>query len=99
VLNRDDLIDLIIETVGRHLKSAPAPAPPPVARPQPLTPAPSPAAAPSATPKKGRVFLSEYDIRKRLTPGGRRLTIPKDAIISPLATDWLVLQGIEIVRE
>ena len=47
----------------------------------------------------GRPFLSEYDIRKRLTPGGTRLTIPGDAILSPLVTDWLTLRGIEVIRE
>jgi hypothetical protein len=50
-------------------------------------------------PAKGRPFLSEYDIKKRLTPGGNRLTIPGQAIVSPLALDWLTLRGIEIVRE
>lgn len=46
----------------------------------------------------GRVFLSEYEIKKRLTAGGLRLTIPENAILSPLASDWLTLRGIEIVR-
>lgn len=46
----------------------------------------------------GRPFLSEYDIKKRLTPGGVRLTIPENAILSPLVTDWLTLRGIEVVR-
>lgn len=48
---------------------------------------------------KGKVFLSEYDIKKRLTGGGGPLTIPKDAIISPQAADWLTLKGIKIIRE
>jgi hypothetical protein len=43
--------------------------------------------------------LTEAVIKKALTPGGRRLTIPRNAIISPLASDWLALKGIEIVRE
>ncbi len=47
----------------------------------------------------GRVFLSEHDVKKRLTPGGVRLTIPESAILSPLVTDWLILKGIEIVKE
>lgn len=47
---------------------------------------------------RGRLFLSEHDIKKRLTPGGLRLTIPGTAILSPLVTDWLTLRGIEIVR-
>jgi hypothetical protein len=48
---------------------------------------------------EGRLFLSEYDIKKRLTPGGLRLTIPGNAILSPLVTDWLTLRGIEVIRE
>ena len=47
----------------------------------------------------GRPFLSEYDIKKRLTPGGMRLTIPGNAILSPLVADWLTLRGIEVIRE
>jgi hypothetical protein len=46
----------------------------------------------------GRLFLSEYDVKKRLTPGAQHLTIPEGAIISPLALDWLVLQGVKVVR-
>lgn len=47
---------------------------------------------------KGRPFLTEYEIKKALTPGTQHLKIPKDAIVSPLAQDWLVLGGIRIVR-
>ena len=57
-----------------------------------------PARASSAGPK-GRSFLSEYEIKKRLTADGKRLTIASNSIVSPLALDWLTLQGIEIVRE
>ena len=57
-------------------------------------------AGPAAVPSpKGRPFLSEYDIKKRLTAGGNRLTIPRQSIVSPLALDWLTLRGVEIVRE
>ena len=58
-----------------------------------------PAAAAPARAAAGRLFLSEYEIKKRLTPGSKRLTLPRNAIISPLASDWLTLQGIEIARE
>lgn len=47
---------------------------------------------------QGRRFMSEYEIKKALTTGSQHLTIPKDAIVSPLAQDWLALQGIRIVR-
>ena len=82
MLTRDDLIDLIME--GLRPLSAASPAPAPV-----------PAGAKSVG---GRLFLSEYDIKKRVTPA-QTLTIPKDAIISPLATDWLVLKGVKIIRQ
>lgn len=59
--------------------------------------APASPAGPKAAP--GRLFLSEYEIKKRLTPNGKRLTIPRHSILSPLAVDWLTLKGIEIVRE
>jgi len=49
-------------------------------------------------PLCGRYFLTEHEIKEALTPQLKRLTIPKDAIISPLAQDWLVLKGIRIVR-
>ncbi len=49
-------------------------------------------------PLCGRRFLTEYEIKEALTPNMKRLTIPKDAIVSPLAEDWLVLKGIRIVR-
>ena len=52
-----------------------------------------------STGPAGRIFLSEYDIKKRLTAGGLRLTIPGNAILSPLVTDWLTLRGIEVIRE
>ena len=52
-----------------------------------------------ATGPAGRLFLSEHDIKKRLTPGGLRLTIPGNAILSPLVSDWLTLRGIEVIRE
>lgn len=56
--------------------------------------------APGSRPaKKGRVFLSEYEIKRMLTPLSQHLTIPKEAILSPLAVDWLTLKGIKVVRE
>ena len=63
---------------------------------RPAAPAPSAPAVPA--PPKGRPFLSEYHVRKALTPGSSTLTIPTDAIISPLAQEWLALQGVRIVR-
>lgn len=56
------------------------------------------AVVPEEPPKRGRLFLSEYDIRRALTPGSLTLTIAKDAIVSPLALEWLALSGIRIIR-
>jgi hypothetical protein len=94
MLTRDDLIDVIIAGLT---KVRPAPAVPGLA----AAPPPPPKARPSGLPPpgpKGRAFWSEYDIKKALTAGGKRLTLPADAIVSPLASDWLTLRGIEIVR-
>ncbi|PIR15360.1 MAG: hypothetical protein COV48_14825 [Elusimicrobia bacterium CG11_big_fil_rev_8_21_14_0_20_64_6] len=83
MLTRDDLIDIIVAGLAQ-VKAKPAAAA---------------ARLWSATGPVGRVFLSEYEIKKRLTPGGLRLTIPKNAILSPLVSDWLTLRGIEVIRE
>lgn len=53
----------------------------------------------SLKPLSGRTFVTEYEIKKRLTGGARSLTLAKDVIVSPLAADWLILNGIEIIRE
>ncbi len=50
-------------------------------------------------PVRGRLFFTEYDLKKRLTGGARRLTLPPGAIVSPLAADWLILNNVEIIRE
>jgi hypothetical protein len=85
VFTRDDLIDFL---VGRLGPGAPAGAGPVKEGLFPNTMLP-----------KGRIFLSEFEIKKRLTVSGEHLTIPKEAIISPLAVDWLTLKGIKITRE
>lgn len=77
-----------------------------VGAPPPRLPAAEPKAGPAAPSSpwpvppsgKGRVFLSDYHVRRALTPGSRDLTIMKDAIVSPLALEWLALQGVRIVR-
>ncbi len=90
MLTRDDLIDLIVAGLA---KAGPA-----AAVSAPAKPSPAPKGAPPRGPE-GRLFLSEYEIKKRLTVSGNRLTIPRNSILSPLALDWLTLTRIEIVRE
>ena len=96
MLTRDDIIDIVIAGLAKAQPAA-------VARPPAFiaAPPPAPKARPSGLPPpgpKGRSFWSEYEIKKALTAGGKRLTLPTDAIVSPLASDWLILRGIEIVR-
>ncbi len=48
-----------------------------------------------------RIFLSERDIKGMAAQkaGAKTLKIPKEAIVSPLADDWLYRKGIELIRE
>jgi hypothetical protein len=103
MLTRDDFIDIVMERLGA------------LAAPLSMCANASPkgtqgggsSAPPPGTRKRsslddeipGRKFLSEYDIRKRLTANSQELRIPKDSIISPLAVDWLTLGRIKIIRE
>jgi hypothetical protein len=87
MFTRDDLIDLIVAHLQGDASGAPGSAPS------------KERSIPNSMLPKGRIFLSEYEIKKRLTGSGEHLTIPQDAIISPLASDWLVLKGIKITRE
>ena len=45
-----------------------------------------------------RLFLSDRDMRGLCKPGVKTVKIPANAIVSPLAMDWLDYDGIEIVR-
>ena len=46
-----------------------------------------------------RLFLSEYDILQRLKVNSKELRVPKSAILSPLAQDWIWEKGIQVVYE
>ena len=48
--------------------------------------------------KTGRVFLSEYEIKRMISPR-KILRVPGNAILSPLALDWLLLKGVQVIRE
>lgn len=61
------------------------------------------AGAPSRAPRKvpelkKRIFLSDREMRGLCRPGARTVKVPANAIVSPLAMDWLDYDGIEIVR-
>jgi hypothetical protein len=101
MLTRDDIIDVIIAGLAKARPAASVPAPAPAAKGFIAAPPPPPKAKPSGLPPpgpKGRAFWSEHQIKKALTADGKRLTLPADAIVSPLASDWLTLRGIEIIR-
>ncbi|OGR86771.1 MAG: hypothetical protein A3A86_01780 [Elusimicrobia bacterium RIFCSPLOWO2_01_FULL_60_11] len=48
--------------------------------------------------RSARLFLSEYEIKRMITPD-KILRVPGNAILSPLALDWLLLKGVQVVRE
>lgn len=49
---------------------------------------------PAARPKK--VFLTDRELRRLLAPGAKVLTVPRGALISPLAQDWIDFDGVEL---
>ena len=57
------------------------------------------AVKPAGPTGKGRLFISEYEVRRRLTENGTPLKLPRGAILSPLAQDWLGFKGIDIIWE
>jgi len=56
----------------------------------------SPVSSPKTNRKK--IFLSEFEIKRRIGADGV-LTVEREALLSPLAQEWLVLKNIRIVRE
>ena len=47
---------------------------------------------------KGRIFYTEREIRQMIKGGVREITVPANAIISPLAQETLNEKGIRVVR-
>lgn len=44
-----------------------------------------------------KVFLSDWELRRLYRPGCKDVTVPANAIISPLSADWLDYDGIRVV--
>ena len=85
MLTRDDIIDLLVGHIAGERSS---PAKIPIRKES------------SRLPElRGRRFLTERELKGLLTGPSQQLTIPKDAILSPLALEWLALGRIKIVRE
>lgn len=79
----------ILDAFRRRLASPEKPKHPAAKGPKKLPPLP---------PLPRREFVTEYMVKKALTLDARSLTIAKDAILSPLAQDWLALREIRILR-
>lgn len=46
-----------------------------------------------------RPFISDFMVRHMVSKDKKEIRIPKNAIVSPLAEEWLTLNGIKIKRE
>ena len=86
MLTRDDLIDLLMQHLASAGYGKKAEAAAAVDRWTEAKP-------------KGRLFLSEYDVKKRLARDGQSVPVPRDAILSPLAQEWLTMRRIKIIHE
>lgn len=62
-------------------------------------PGEAPARPTKKAPPAKKAFLSDWELRRMMKPGQKRLAVPANAIVSPLALDWLDYNGVEIVRE
>jgi hypothetical protein len=57
----------------------------------------APAGGKKPAPVK-RTFISDWELRRLYKPGSRSLTVPANAILSPLSLDWLDYNGVKVVR-
>ena len=88
MLTKGDIADVIAERLG-------------------LTPAAGPSAAagkraavPAASrPLPKKVFISDWELRRIFKEGQKTVTLPANAIVSPLSEDWLDYQGVKIIRK
>lgn len=53
----------------------------------------------SAASPARRVLLSDWELRRLRKPGDKVLRLPKGAIVSPLARDWIDFEGVKVVFE
>ncbi len=58
----------------------------------------APARKKAGAPVK-KVFLSDWELRRLCRPGDRTVTVPANAILSPLSLDWIEYNGVKIVRQ
>ena len=61
------------------------------------SPSPAPSRkVPEELPKK--VFFSDYELRRLLSPDGKSVQVPANALLSPLALDWIEFNCIQVIR-
>ncbi|MDD2806020.1 MAG: hypothetical protein PHV33_10730 [Elusimicrobiales bacterium] len=66
---------------------------------QHLRPAPGAVPAVKKVPAlKKRIFISDWELRRLYTPGARMVSVPANAILSPLSLDWLDYDGVKVLR-
>jgi len=46
-----------------------------------------------------KVFLSDFELKKIFVPGARSIRVPANAILSPLALDWIEYNGVQVLRD
>jgi hypothetical protein len=64
-----------------------------------LRPAPAAASAVKKVRELGRkVFLSDWELRRLYRPGAKTVSVPANAILSPLSLDWLDYDGVKVLR-
>ena len=105
MVTAEDIAELIWEALGRA-ERPPAWAPPPARSDESEVPkgkwgflANAPYNRPYTSLRSKRVFLSEHEVRRRLADGRKELRIPKSAIVSPLAQEWLEAKGVRVIEE
>jgi hypothetical protein len=56
-------------------------------------------AARASKPLPKRVFITDWEMKRLVKPGGKSVRLPAGAIVSPLSLDWLDYDGIEVIRD
>ncbi len=51
-----------------------------------------------ATVREKKVFLPDLELRRLYVRGSKTVTVPHNAIISPLSLDWLDYDGVRVIR-
>ncbi len=94
MLTRNDLLDILFEQFAKNA-CVPGAVKTAAVSPAPRQTAPLPLPEPAGGAP--RIFFSDWELRRMRKPGAKTIAVPRGAIISPLARDWIDYEGIEIV--